>query len=63
MLWVGYDIAGVDSDLSAIGLTKVDDWTDEEMARHGVASFAPVGPDDAATYEKLGIERHHDQRS
>jgi hypothetical protein len=56
-LWAGYDIVGVDEDLSSHGLTKVDDWTDEELARHGVAAFARVEPDDAATYAKLGIAR------
>ncbi len=35
-LWVGYDIAGVDDDLSPL---------------------ARIEPDDAATYEKLGIGR------
>jgi hypothetical protein len=35
-LWVGYDLAGVDDDLSHLGLRKVDD---EEAARHGVTSF------------------------
>ena len=56
-LWVGYDMIGVDDDLTAFGLTKVDDWTDDELARRGVASFSPVQPEDAATYAKLGIER------
>jgi hypothetical protein len=35
-LWVGYDLAGVEDDLSHLGLLKVDD---EEAARHGVTSF------------------------
>ena len=56
-LWVGYDIAGVDDDLSPLGLTKVEDWSPEELARHGVTAFARIEPDDAATYEKLGIGR------
>jgi hypothetical protein len=56
-MWVGYDIVGIDEDLSSLGLTNVDGWTDEELARHGLASFARVEPDDAATYAKLGIAR------
>jgi len=56
-MWVGYDIAGVDDDLSALGLTKVDDWTEEQLAEHGVVAFARVEPGDATTYTKLGIER------
>jgi len=35
-LWVGYDLAGVDDDLSHLGLLKVDD---DEAARRGVTTF------------------------
>jgi hypothetical protein len=35
-LWVGYDLDGVDDDLSHLGLLKVDD---AEAARRGVKSF------------------------
>ncbi len=35
-LWVGYDLAGVDNDLTQLGLLKVDDAT---AARHGVTTF------------------------
>lgn len=56
-LWVGYDIAGVDDDLSAAGLTKVEGWTDKELARYGVTAFARVELEDEETYRKLGIER------
>lgn len=56
-IWVGYDIEGVDDDLSQHGLIRVDDWSDERLAAHGVSSFAPVGPDDDRTYETLGIRR------
>ncbi len=55
-LWVGYDIAGVDDDLSAAGLMKVDGWTEEQLARYGVTTFAPVEPDDEETCRKLGID-------
>jgi hypothetical protein len=56
-MWVGYDIEGVDDDLSAVGLMKVEGWTDEELERYGVTTFARVEPDDQETYQKLGIER------
>lgn len=56
-IWVGYDIVGVDADLSAQGLLKADGWSDEELAARGVAGFLRVEPDDAALYGKLGIER------
>lgn len=56
-IWAGYDIVGVDGDLSAHGLVNVDGWSDEEIAARGVATFLRVEPDDEATYAKLGIER------
>jgi hypothetical protein len=51
-MWVGYDIVGVDNDLSHLGLLKFDDTPDR-----GVTSFTIVEPDDVATYEKLGLTR------
>ncbi|HSP16650.1 MAG TPA: hypothetical protein VLV78_18030 [Thermoanaerobaculia bacterium] len=56
-MWVGYDIAGLDQDLSGNGMIHVDGWTDEQLAAYGVTSFAAVGPEDEETYRKLGIER------
>ena len=56
-IWAGYDLAGVDDDLSAQGLLKVEGWSDEEIAAYGVAAFLRVEPDDHATYAKLGLER------
>lgn len=50
-VWVGYDIAAVDGDLSEYGLIRVDDWTDEQLAGRGVTGFTAVDP------EKLGIPR------
>ena len=50
-IWVGYDIADVDGDLSEQGLTNVDGWTDEQLAERGVTTFTPIEP------EKLGIRR------
>lgn len=47
-LWVGYDLDGVDEDLSQFGLIKVDD---EDDARHGVTTFTRT------TLDALGIER------
>lgn len=60
-LWVGYDIAGVDDDLSAAGLTRVDGWSDDELSRYGIAKFVRVEPGDEATYEKLGIHNRDDE--
>ena len=56
-IWAGYDIVGVDGDLSAHGLLNVDGWSDEELAARGVVTFLRVEPDDERTYAKLGIER------
>ena len=56
-LWVGYELVGVDEDLSAYGLVKVDTLPPGELERLGVVAFARVEPDDAAMYEKLGIVR------
>ena len=51
-MWVGYEIVGVDDDLSALGLLKAEDGDDR-----GVTTFTVVEPDDAAMYEKLGLRR------
>ena len=56
-IWAGYDIVGVEDDLSAHGLLKVDEWSDEAIAARGIATFLRVEPDDEATYAKLGSER------
>ena len=56
-IWAGYDLVGVDDDLSAHGLLRVEGWSEEEIAARGVAGFLRVEPDDEATYAKLGIER------
>ena len=56
-LWAGYDIVGVDEDLSHAGLISVDDWTEQQLAERGVTAFTIVEPDDVAMYEKLEIER------
>ncbi|HEX2122160.1 MAG TPA: hypothetical protein VHL59_11005 [Thermoanaerobaculia bacterium] len=50
-MWVGYDIAGVEEDLSEHGLIRVDDWTDEQLAERGVSAFTPIA------LEQLGIQR------
>jgi hypothetical protein len=57
VLWAGYDIVGVDDDLSAFGLVRVDGWTAAELAAYDVTSFTVVAPDDAKMYEKLEIGR------
>ena len=50
-MWVGYDIDGVDDDLSEHGLIKVDGWNYEQLAARGVKTFTPVD------LRKLGIQR------
>lgn len=56
-IWAGYDIVGVEGDLSAHGLVNVEGWSDADIAARGVRGFMRVAPDDEATYAKLGIER------
>ena len=56
-VWVGYDLVGVDADLSEHGLIQVEDWPEDRIAEHGVATFTRVEPGDEATYEKLGLRR------
>jgi hypothetical protein len=52
-VWAGYDIVGVDDDLSRQGLIREQDAPPD----HGVTVFTRVEPDDEAMYEKLGIRR------
>jgi len=56
-LWVGYDIEGVDDDLSDAGLVKADDLSDDELRERGVTVFTRVAAGDRSMYEKLGIAR------
>ena len=56
-MWAGYDIVGIDHDLSGSGFVNVDGWTAEQLAPYGVVSFIRVEPGDHETYRKLGIER------
>ncbi len=49
-VWAGYDIEGVDDDLSQYGLIRIEDAPPD----HGVTIFVAV---DEAMYEKLGIPR------
>ena len=56
-LWVGYDIEGVDDDLSDAGLIKVDEMSDDQLRERGVTAFTRVAAGDRTTYEKLGIAR------
>ena len=44
-LWVGYDIVGVDGDLSEHGLIRVDEWSEEQIAERGVTAFTRVEPE------------------
>ncbi len=56
-VWAGYELVGVDEDLSEFGLINVDGWPEARIAEHGIATFARVEPDDDATRAKLGIRR------
>ncbi|HEV7921537.1 MAG TPA: hypothetical protein VGR02_12185 [Thermoanaerobaculia bacterium] len=50
-MWVGYDIVGVDGDLSPLGYINVEGWSEEQLAPYDVVTFMEIEP------EKLGIER------
>jgi hypothetical protein len=50
-MWVGYDIVGVEADLSHLGYIQVEGWSEEQLAPYGVVTFMEIEP------EKLGIER------
>jgi hypothetical protein len=56
-VWAGYDIVGVDEDLTYAGLERVDGWTDDQLAARGIVTFTRVSPDDTELYDKLGIRR------
>lgn len=56
-IWAGYDIVGVDDDLSLYGLQNVETWDETRLAELGVTKFLRVEPDDEATYATLGIPR------
>jgi len=56
-LWVGYDIEGVDDDLSEAGLLKADELTEAQLRERGVTTFTRVAARDSAMYEKLGMGR------
>lgn len=57
-LWVGYDIEGMDDDLSEAGLIKADELTAAQLRERGVTSFTPVRAGDEAMYRKLGIAQN-----
>lgn len=59
-LWAGYDLVGVDDDLSEHGLLRIDDWPEDRIAALGITTFTRVELDDDATYEKLGIRRKNE---
>jgi hypothetical protein len=50
-LWAGYELAGVEDDLSGYGLIRVDGWSEAELAERGVVAFTAIDP------ERLGIRR------
>jgi hypothetical protein len=50
-MWVGYDIADFDEDLSAHGYVRVEGWPEARLAEYNVATFKRV------TAADLGIGR------
>lgn len=48
-MWVGFDIADAEGDLSAHGYTNVDRWSDEQLASYNIATFKRT------TREQLGL--------
>ena len=56
-IWAGYDIVGVDGDLTSLGLVNVDGWSEEEIAARGVKLFKRIEPGDEAMLAKLGLRR------
>jgi hypothetical protein len=51
-IWAGYEIVGVDDDLSAYGLLKA---SEHESEARGVTTYVRVEPWDETMYAKLGI--------
>jgi hypothetical protein len=41
-LWAGYEIEGVDGDLSYAGLVNVDGWSEDRLREFGVTVFTRV---------------------
>lgn len=56
-VWVGYDLVGVEDDLTHAGLERIDDWPEDRIAALQVTGFTRVEPDDRTFYERLGIGR------
>ena len=52
-LWVGYEIEGIDGDVS--GLVNVDDWSEEKLRELGVTAFTRVAIGDVVMRGKLGV--------
>lgn len=56
-VWIGYDLVGIDDDLTGAGLERIDDWPEDRIAALRVAGFTRVEPDDLVMHERLGIGR------
>jgi hypothetical protein len=56
-LWAGYDIEGVDDDLSEAGFIKVDGWSEEQLQPYGITTFTHVAASDEELLRKLGVRR------
>ncbi len=66
-MWVGYELRGVEKDLSDHGLFRVDSLSDEEVAeRYAVHQFRTVNEDETEIYRFLGLDDppdHHGKES
>ena len=56
-VWVGYDLIGIDDDLTDAGLERIDGWPEDRIAALGVAGFTRVESDDCTMHARLGIGR------
>lgn len=56
-VWVGYDLIGIDDDLTHAGLECIDGWPEDRIAALGVTGFTRVEPDDRTMHQRLGIRR------
>lgn len=54
-LWAGYELVGIEEDLSALGFTNVSSWTTHQLAQHGIVAFTTVDGSDRQLVERLGL--------
>lgn len=56
-VWIGYELVGIDDDLTHVGLERIDGWPEDRIAALRVTGFTRVEPDDRVMHERLGIGR------